>query len=292
MIGIIIQVITCIFLLLLSGFVVKEMTKDVVELLNSGKILRITVLVLIMSPVATYLIARFFRDMRDLYSMQQIGSADAWIGFAGSIIGGAVTLVALYLTLMHDENTRKKDHIKAIRPMVANYITNYDEKSGEIVLTDYIGDYGHIKCTMRNISNNAANSIKIKNEYTYAKIGGKWELINDLSQDYGISIFVVKLQTGFFLAPQEEKNWYTNISVEKDAEGAYQWEGSSFLFRHSIEFELTDIENTEQYINKFEYDINISIDTEKHLHFYLDNIANYSGQAKVARKGRGRKSHV
>lgn len=259
----VILIVVCIFVLFLIWFAMKEMTKDVVELLKSGKILRITALVLIMSPIATYLLASLFRDMRDFYGMQQIGSADAWIGFAGSIIGGVVTLVALYLTLMHDENTRKKDHINAIRPAVASYITNYDEESGEIVLTNYINDYDHIKCTMRNISSNVANSIKIKSEQTFVKIGeDEWKSVEDLLPEYGISIFTVELQNGFFLAPQEEKNWYTNISVERDENGSYKWEGSSFIFRNSISFELTDVEKAGQYINRFEYDININIDVD------------------------------
>lgn len=64
--------------------------------LKAGRIAITTVIVIVSSAVGTYLIALFFKNV-DI--IEQVGSANAWIGFAGSAMGGVITMLVLYFTL-------------------------------------------------------------------------------------------------------------------------------------------------------------------------------------------------
>ena len=92
--------------------------------------------------------------------------------------------------------------------------------------------------------------------------------------EFGISIYTVAVNDGFFLAPNGKYNWNTNFSVDLNDEGTYMWEGPAFAFTHIIFFEYTDVANLQTYKHKFEFVININIDVENKLHFFLENISN------------------
>lgn len=64
--------------------------------LKAGKLAVTTATVIVSSVVGTYLIALFFKNV-DI--VEQVGSADAWIGFAGAGMGGIITMLVLYFTL-------------------------------------------------------------------------------------------------------------------------------------------------------------------------------------------------
>lgn len=72
--------------------VIKQFQSD----LKAGKLAVTTVTVIVASVVGTYLIALFFKNV-DI--IEQVGSADAWIGFAGAGMGGVITMLVLYFTL-------------------------------------------------------------------------------------------------------------------------------------------------------------------------------------------------
>lgn len=72
--------------------VIKQFQSD----LKAGKLAVTTVTVILASVVGTYLIALFFKNV-DI--IEQVGSADAWIGFAGAGMGGVITMLVLYFTL-------------------------------------------------------------------------------------------------------------------------------------------------------------------------------------------------
>lgn len=96
--GIIVQCLLYIGLLALMVLGGKIFIKDFIEQLDSLKVLRVTTFLVIASPILTYGMLSISRGLRDNGIVEAIGSADAWIGFAGSIIGGAMTMLALYLT--------------------------------------------------------------------------------------------------------------------------------------------------------------------------------------------------
>jgi len=60
---------------------------------------------IIVASLFTYLICGEFQ----IPSSPIVGTTDAWIGFSGSLIGGAITLFVLYLTLESQNKNKKKD---------------------------------------------------------------------------------------------------------------------------------------------------------------------------------------
>ena len=96
--SIIVQCLLYIGLLALMVLGAKIFIKDFIEQLDSLKVLRVTTFLVIASPILTYGMLSISRGLRDSGIVEAIGSADAWIGFAGSIIGGAMTMLVANAT--------------------------------------------------------------------------------------------------------------------------------------------------------------------------------------------------
>ena len=251
------------------------LVKELKERLKTYKILSLTVLVIFLFTSATYLIAIVCRDLRDLNIIEQIGTSDAWIGFAGASLGGVITMLALYFTLQQNSQIMQNQYKASIKPYVFCDIVNLDESRTEILIDNYINDYGFIHCVMKNISNNVANAVKIIDQYSLVEVEpGVEKRYDDLYELIGISIYTVLMNEGTFLSPQGEHRWKTNFSVEQNDDETYKWDGSAFCFKHVIVFQLSDAENMEKYLHKFEYEININVDVDNKLHFFLWNMNN------------------
>ena len=246
--------------------------KDFKANLKSNRVLLTTLFVIIFSLVGTYSFALFFKNFK---IVDQVGSADAWIGFAGAAMGGLITMLALYFTLKQNQEMMQKQHATSLKPYVSCHIVNLDKEEMKVRIDNYIEDYGFIECKMKNISNNIANGIKIVDEYSLVENTHGAEIrYDDLYDLCGISIFTVSINEGTFLAPQDEHNWKTNFSVELNEDGSYKWDSSAFCFKHIIVFELTDAENIQTYRHTFQFEININVDVNDKLHFFLWNINN------------------
>ena len=244
--------------------------KSFKEQLDSLKVLSITAIVVLLSPYFTYAIVLLARDMKGYGWIEAAGSADAWIGFSGSIIGGAVTMIALYLTFKHEQEKDRQQYIESIKPYISCRITNYDEDNRTINIGECVNNYGFIKCKMKNISNNIAN-IKLSDQYISLEIDKDVYERNESLDQYGISIHTVQLDSGFFLAPKDDYKWNTNLWIELDEDGNYKFDGSAFAFRYTITFEITDVLKADTYTFVFDFDININIDTEGNPVLFLDN---------------------
>jgi hypothetical protein len=144
-----------VFSLMIGG--VGLVLKDFKEQLNSMKVLRVTAFVVISSPIITYAILDISRILKKYQLVEAIGSADAWIGFAGSIIGGSITMLALYLTFIHEREVGRQQYIESIKPYITCRISNYDEFERSIDVENCLNDYGFIQWKMKNISPNIAN---------------------------------------------------------------------------------------------------------------------------------------
>lgn len=246
--------------------------KDFKANLKSNRLLLTTLFVIVFSLVGTYSFALFFKNFK---IVNQVGSADAWIGFAGAAMGGLITMLALYFTLKQNQEMMQKQHATSLKPYVSCHIVNLDKEEMKVQIDNYIEDYGFIECKMKNISNNIANGIKIVDEYSLVEnTQGVETRYDDLYDLCGISIFTVSINEGTFLAPQDEHNWKTNFSVELNEDGSYKWDSSAFCFKHIIVFELTDTENIQTYRHTFQFEININVDVNDKLHFFLWNINN------------------
>lgn len=270
--SIIILVLACIFVVIVLIYAIYLLIKDFNANLKSNRLLSTTIFVVLFSVLGTYLTALLFKRF-DI--IEQVGSADAWIGFAGAGMGGLITMLALYFTLKQNQEMNRNSQILSLKPYVACNITNLDNDERKILIKNYIENYDFIECKMRNISNNIANGIKIVDEYSSVEIENEvFKRYDDLLEEYGISIYTTSLNDGTFLAPQEEYNWKTNFCVELNEDGEYKWNDVAFAFKHTIVFQFTDIANLQTYLHRFEIEININVDVNNDLHFFLWNISN------------------
>ncbi|MBQ3252185.1 MAG: hypothetical protein IJB02_02965 [Oscillospiraceae bacterium] len=259
--------------LVISIWAVCMAVKDFKEQLNAMKVLRVTALVVILSPIITYAILDLSRMLKKYQFVEAIGSADAWIGFAGSIIGGSITMIALYLTFRHERDVGRQHYIESIKPYISCRVANYDEDDRTIDVGKCIEDYGFIKCKMKNISNSIAN-ISYGDQYiSLEQEKGVYEKQENLDQ-FGISIYTVQLDSGFFLAPKDDYKWNVNFNIELDDDGNYKFQDSAFAFRYTILFQITDALKADTYTFEFAFDININIDTNGKPILFLDNQSN------------------
>ena len=259
------------FVLMILG--VSLLAKDFKEMLDAKKVLRVTTIVVILSPIATYIILLFSRQIKEYSWMRAIGSADAWIGFAGSIIGGSMTMLALYLTFRHERDIQRQQYIDSIKPYVSCRVDSYDEDERTIKIGDCVNDYGYIKCKMKNISSNIANISYHEQYVSIEKEKGVYEKQENLDQ-FGISIYSVESDNGFFLGPKDDYHWNTNFLVELDNKGNYKFEDSAFAFRYTICFEITDVLKADTYIFEFDFDLNVNIDINGKPILFLENQRN------------------
>ena len=258
--------------IIILTYAISLLSKEFKANLKANKILSTTVFVVLFSAIVTYIIALIFKRYNII---EQVGSVDAWISFAGAGMGGFITMLALYFTLKQNLEMNQANKITSLKPYVSCSITNLDDEETKILLNDYIDNYDFIKCKMKNISGNIANGIKIADEYSLVETKRDvFQRFDDLLDLYGISIYTVSINEGTFLAPQDEYNWKTNICVELTEAGEYKWPSSAFAFKHIIVFEFKDVENLQAYNHIFEFEININVDTEGKLHFFLWNISN------------------
>lgn len=265
-------ILACIFVVIVLIYAIYLLITDFNANLKSNRLLSTTILVVLFSALGTYLTALLFKRF-DI--IEQVGSADAWIGFAGAGMGGLITMLALYFTLKQNQEMNQNSQISSLKPYVACNITNLDSNERKILIKNCIDNYGFIECKMRNISNNIANGIKIVEEYSSVEIKKDvYKRYDDLLEKYGISIYTTSLNDGTFLVPQEEYNWKTNFGIELTEEGDYKWKDTAFAFKHTIVFQFTDIANLQTYLHRFEFEININVDVNNDLHFFLWNNSN------------------
>lgn len=145
-------------------FIVLAIMKTWDKWLKKRNIFMTTVLSILTPLFITYLVAASCRLIIPSYF--KVGSVDAWIGFAGAIFGGSITMLALYFTLKHNEDINKASQASQIKPYISCDITNYDANKREIIIENCINNFGFIDFKMRNVSSNIANGIKITEEYS------------------------------------------------------------------------------------------------------------------------------
>ncbi|MHC1734166.1 MAG: hypothetical protein AB9921_00630 [Erysipelotrichaceae bacterium] len=83
---------------------------------EENRIFYIAALLVISSPIAIYVIVLIIYQID--FMLLTVGDAKTWIGFSGSIIGGAMTLFAVVFTINHDKSAREKEIIRSEKLLV------------------------------------------------------------------------------------------------------------------------------------------------------------------------------
>ena len=98
-----------------------------------------------------------------------IETSNDWIGYYGSIAGGVLTLIGVYITIKHSEENRKDDFRNSIMPVldIEGYYVGDTSNAGDIALYDKTltndADIESvcIKLIVSNIGMKAAKNLKI-----------------------------------------------------------------------------------------------------------------------------------
>jgi len=229
----------------------------------------IVILVLIFSPICTYLIASLFKNNHSF--IPAVGTANAWIGFAGSVIGGSMTIIVLYFTVKRAQKEAKSYKKQLIKPSLYCELKNVDDNN-RFILEEPQNDYSRIEWKIINTSSNPAYNVKIieENDYIYDTSNDKWRKIkDDFYTYYGISIFTVRVYESMFVPPNKSQTCYTNFYFEKNEKTYNLWHGKTFM--HSIVFEYYDASNENKYVSEFVFEMHILFTVDDDVHYMLAN---------------------
>lgn len=241
-------------------------------------IIVIMVAILIASPASTYLIAKCFKNQAVI---SPIGSVDTWISFAGSIIGGSITMIALYFTIKQEHIMIKKNTELSVMPSIycelQNNIISNNTNDKELVIDDCINNWGFINWDMINSSDNLANNVRIVDQFYYLpKPNSKEKAYIQIENldEYGISLYTILYEDSIFIPPHNKQSWKSNFMIEPNDDGTYKFGGPAFIFKHAIIYKYTDVLESREYTGRFEFEFNINVDTENKLHFHLWDSSN------------------
>lgn len=144
------------------------------------RVFKFTIIVVVNSPLLVYSIVLFIRTIPDLFI--KVSDSNTWIGFAGSIIGGSLTLFAVIFAFILDKDNRDLELDRTQTPKIKinplfskskndesmNFIIE-DIENNEIIFNMFL--------EVINISNYPAQNISIN----------KCELLVYSSKNYGLS---------------------------------------------------------------------------------------------------------
>lgn len=132
------------------------------------RILKFTIFVLINSPLIIYTIVLFFRTFPN--TLIKIGNASTWIGFAGSIIGGSMTMFAIIFSIQYQNKIEANktipfitvDQIGIGKDDEGTFSITLEEESNDILIGPIIAAF-----KFKNPSNFIAKNIKLIKIVTY-----------------------------------------------------------------------------------------------------------------------------
>lgn len=243
------------------------MKKDVCKIIFS------IIGILILSPTITYLIALFFSKF---HLIKQIGFVDTWISFSGSIIGGAITMVALIFTVKEQQKANKINAEIQSRPYVFCQIDKYSGNFKRFNSSNKNDYEGEIFWKMANSSNNVAERVRIIDEKLYLEDtnGNNDTELKDLTyiEDMGISIYTVLAENYYYIVPYKDIPWKTTISIDKPI--FYQKNKSGISLKNVIFYEYRNAQLDTIYHWKFSFTVFVSIDVDNKLSYLIEDISN------------------
>lgn len=204
-----------IFVILCYTFVFVFLTIDWIlsDDLNLN-IFGVTILVLLTSPLLVYGLILLVRFLEPSLSNVPILVADSktWIGFAGSVIGGSMVMLALIFTIRHDRYLRLDEKRTTLTPYIDIYI---QEEKGVLD-----GILNKIHFVIENASNNPVRDYKFK-----IFINHKRQCPPDDTSNYtGESIILVRTEIpingsyGNIIHPRKSTSVLANILDKNDVE--------------------------------------------------------------------------
>lgn len=116
------------------------------------KILKITLTIVVCSPLLVYTIILFFHTFPNI--LIKVGDSSSWISFAGSIISGSLVMFSLIFTLQNDKTVREHQFKLTNLPVIDLFISegnSYKYERNE-----------PIKFIIQNIGNNHIRNLMVE----------------------------------------------------------------------------------------------------------------------------------
>lgn len=137
-----------------------------------------TIFVVLTAPLSIYSLGLFTQVYK--LNIIQFGLSGDWIGFAGSIIGGAMTMFALIFTIQHETKIRKQEKIDLKRPYID--LDFERSKTNQKFIKCYEAEENiELFLHVSNISNNIVRNFEIIKLERYIENNAKYKsmLINE-----------------------------------------------------------------------------------------------------------------
>lgn len=239
---------------------------------SNKKIIISSILILVLSAPIVYLLILFI-DKVLLANCDWViveGTKDSWINFAGSIIGGLITMLVLYFTLVHANKEREEDKIKSVRPFVVvnpecknNFDTSINESEDDCF---YV-----IDTVVENISDNLVKDLALveENVYIYNFDTKEFELLNSDESNY--SIMTVLLDECEMIKPHDKVNYHTNFMISNYS---HAMDDNAVCFKIEMVYRYRDIMDYVEYRHYFQYELNINYKTDGKFILFVQNIQN------------------
>lgn len=255
--------------------------------MSDKKVLITTVLLLFLSAPTVYGILLFV-DKIILCNYTNIiveGSKDAWIGFAGSIIGGLITMLALYFTISNENEKRESEKSKIIRPFI---ICKPQFNMEFVESIDKNQNFCHypIALVVENISNNVVKDLKLESEMVYRFNTETKEYDLDNQQlvetdktNYGI--FTVLLDNIEMIKPNSSFSYQTNFIID-DYETASKISCESFKIIATYKYR--DILDIIEYTHHLEYELFINYTNKGDFILFTQNVSNKTIKEEMINK--------
>lgn len=148
-----------IFVTYMIGITATILSSENEKLLD--RIFNFTIFIVFNSPLFIYTIALIFKTFSE--SFIRVGDANVWIGFAGSIIGGSMTMFAIIFTIQNQDNIESKKVIPHLSIDISDF---YNIENNLLLTTIRINDEkiqlgGHDSCWINfNLTNNSSHIAK------------------------------------------------------------------------------------------------------------------------------------
>lgn len=142
--------------------------------------------VLLSAPLIVYVLLLFIDFIKIKYPeyIFLVGVGSDWIGFAGSIIGGAMTMFALVFTIQHEKDLRIKEKIDSLKPFIDIDI-EFEKNDRMILNCDRDKNCMELVLNINNISNNNLRDFEIIEITRNSDTNGKFNslLLNEKNID-------------------------------------------------------------------------------------------------------------
>lgn len=200
-------------------------------------------IMLLSAPVVYTLV--YFADSILKNVIPTEGSKDAWISFAGSIIGGATTMLALYFTIKFEHERMRAERRKQSRPFIV-CTPKFEHSFSKTINKAYDSCMYPISIEVENISDNLVKDFRVLSEmiFEYNTESKAYDLDNQSllrNNKTPYDIWTVVLDDLVMIKPHNAFHLQTNFGInpysvtrKKESSHSFQIE-LKYVYRDSLD---------------------------------------------------------